>query len=932
MSAGQRKGARRGMPGVSIRLLGPFEVRLPDRTVQIASKRQRALLASLALQPGRIVSVEVLTERIWGADLPSSPREAVQNNVHRLRRLLGPEQGGLVRNVVDGYVLDVGPDQVDASRFAGLVRDAERAAVDEPERARELLRAALELWRGEPLGDVASDSLQRDHAPALTERYLAAVERRIDLDLALGDRAPSTLIAELRVLTSRFPVREPLWERLLTVLIADRRQAEALEAYESVRKIVADTLGADPSAALRRLHRQLLDGGPEPERVTPRQLPPAPAGFAGRTAELGALDEKLGRWSGSGLALVAIHGVGGAGKSALAVHWARLRQDRFSDGQLYLDLHGYGPGRPVTAEAALGRLLRSIGTPPDRVPNDVGEAAALLRTLLAGRRMLLLLDNAHDAEHVRSLLPGSDCFVIVTSRSDLRGLAARDGAHRLALRELPDDDALALLTTAIPWHRAEAEPDALAELARLCGRLPLALRIAAELGSQYPDRSLADLVDDLRQRRSPLDALADSDPGADLRTVFSWSYDLLPPDLARAFSHLGCYPGSDIGLPGAAALLDVAPATARDLLDRLAAVHLLERHRPGRYRLHDLLREYAGERLAADRPEAGAAALRRVLDWYLRAAGKARIALGFSRPISLTGSVGETAVPLPDLPDSGAASEWFETERSTLVAAVVAAADHGLPDHGWQLASEIRDFLDRARYFPDWLAAGRSGLECAEQLGDPLAGYQAAFVLGGAYSITGAYEEADATLRQALRNAERLGDTAKISRALSLLGLVWQRAEDYDRALAYHRQAEVAARPEPYAVVRAHALLNYGATQIVAGRCADALGNTREALEIYQEHGLELQEACAWTNLAAAYQGTADYPTALDHCDKALAISLRLADVSGQVESLTTQGEIQLAMGRPDAARASWEEARGLLRPADPNHARLDQLLRGLSC
>ncbi|MEV0621682.1 BTAD domain-containing putative transcriptional regulator [Nonomuraea sp. NPDC050404] len=918
------------MPEVTIRLLGPFEVRLRDRTVRINSKRQRALLASLALTAGQVVPVEVLAERIWGAELPASPREAVQNNVHRLRRLLGPE---LVRSAVDGYLLDVDPDEVDAARFGTLARAAEQAEGEEPARARELLRQALELWRGEPLGDVASDSLERDHAPALTERHLAAVERRIDLDLRIGDRAPSELIAELRTLTARFPVRESLWERLLTVLIGDGRQAEALETYERVRSLLAATLGADPSAELRRLHQRLLAGeAPSPEpaaperwRVTPRELPQAPGGFAGRAAELAALDEELDRWGDGALGLVAIHGVGGAGKSALAVHWAWRRQERFPDGQLHLDLRGYGPGQPVTPEAALGRLLRAIGTPPERVPGDAGEAAALLRSRLAGRRMLLVLDNAYDAEHVRPLLPGSHCFVIVTSRSGLRGLAVRDGARRLVLRELPDADALELLTAAISRERAVAEPEALAELARLCGRLPLALRIAAELGSRYPDRSLAALVEDLRQHRSPLDALADTDPVSDLRTVFSWSYDLLPPDLAGTFSRLGSYPGGDIGVPGAAALLDVAPPAARGLLDRLAAVHLVEEPRPGRFRLHDLLREYAVERA----PEDGAqAALRRVLDWHLRAAHHARIVLGYSRPAPILGSIDESAVPLPELRSTREAFDWFAEERETLVAAVGAAERNGLSEHGWQLAYDLRDFFDRTRYFADWLAVGRWGLECAHRLGDPLAGYRAALSLGGAHSLSGAYDDAEAIWSIALEHAERLGDPAAVSRALSVLGLNCERADDFDRACEYGERAVAAARSAPD-LIRGHALLNYGATEVRAGRYASAIGHNGEALAIYRALGAQ-QQSSALINLACAYERMADYPPALAHCQEALRLVREWSDLSGQVSALTTRGDIELAMGRPQTARASWEEARGLLEPADPGNAQLVRRLEDL--
>ncbi|MGH3738680.1 MAG: BTAD domain-containing putative transcriptional regulator [Micromonosporaceae bacterium] len=536
--------------GVEVRLLGPFEVVRDGRAVTVPRGRTRSLLAGLALAGGDPVSVETLVDQLWGADgAPATARQALQNAVWKLRRLVGPE--AVVAGDESYRLWPLA--QVDAVKFGRLLRQASDAVDPAGERA--LLVQAAALWRGQPLTGVDSPVLRRDAVPTLTERYLAALERRIDLDLAGG--APGELVAELRTLVARHPLRESLWVRLLTALAAAGRHAEALHAYEQVRAELVDQLGADPSADLRELHQRLLaaESPPDPGQPTdpdqptdpgrpteaaptgrtPRQLPGSVTGFVGRQPQLDWLDSLCeARPDRDATSVVVVHGSAGVGKTALAVRWAHRIADRFPDGQFFVDLRGYGPATPLSPADALAALLRAVGVDARRNQDDVDQLAALWRTTVSGQRLLLVLvlDNARDAEQVRPLLPGSHAVVVVTSRGQLRGLSRRDGAATLPLPELTDAEAAQLLATAVGADRTAREPDAVAELSALCGGSPLALRITADLAVRRPDQPLAELAGELRTAR--LDALADpDDPSADPRAVISWSYRALGPDQAR---------------------------------------------------------------------------------------------------------------------------------------------------------------------------------------------------------------------------------------------------------------------------------------------------------------------------------------------------------------------------------------------------------------
>ena len=532
---------------VEIGLLGPLQVRCEGVTVTVPPGKQRALLAVLALQAGRPIPAGQLAGLVWAPDLPPrTASAALRNNVLRLRRRLGPAGRRLIQTRPGGYVITPDLCELDVVRMEQDLAQARAAArAGDWQGAAAHSDASLSWWRGEPLSDVDLPALSAEHVPRLNEMRLQARELRIDADLALARHAE--VVIELPRLIAANPVRERLYALLMLALYRCGRRAEALDTYRTARDVLATEIGADPGPELQALHQQVLHDDPalagQPARaaqggVLPRQLPAAVACFTGREAELAALTSLLGPAHGAAAAVVisAIDGTAGVGKTALAVQWAHQVAKRFPDGQLYVNLRGYDPGLPVTAGDALGRFLRAMGIPAPDVPADDEERAACYRSLLAGRRMLIVLDNAADADQVRPLLPGTpNSVAVVTSRDTLAGLAARDGARRLDLDVLPMSDAVGLLRALI-GTRVDAEPGAAASIAAHCCQLPLALRVAAELAAARPAVSLASLAAELADQQGRLDLLAaGGDTRTAVRAVFSWSLRNLNPGTNRAF-------------------------------------------------------------------------------------------------------------------------------------------------------------------------------------------------------------------------------------------------------------------------------------------------------------------------------------------------------------------------------------------------------------
>ncbi|HEY3872595.1 MAG TPA: BTAD domain-containing putative transcriptional regulator, partial [Actinocrinis sp.] len=600
------------------------------------------------------------------------------------------------------------------------------------------------------------------------------------------------------------------------------RQAEALEAYQRARRTLVDELGIEPGPQLRRLQERVLAGDEElaapagegretasavaaaaPAAPVPRQLPAAVRHFTGRQAELDALTRLAGEpgpadAAGGAVVISAIRGTAGVGKTALAVHWARAAADRFPDGQLYVDLRGYDAELPLPATVALAGFLRALGVPGPEIGPDEQQRAAQYRSLLAGRRMLVLLDNAHDAEQVRPLLPGADgCVALVTSRDSLAGLVVRDGAVRLDLDTLPPTEAVALLQTLI-GPRADAAPEAARTLAGQCCGLPLALRIAAELAVTRPDDALDALVGELADRGRRLDLLdAGGDPRAAVRPVLSWSYRHLEPGAARAFRLAGLHPGPDLERHAAAALDGTDAQQADRLLGRLAQAHLIQADGgAARYTMHDLLRAYARELAAAEPDELQPrAALTRLFDLYLHAAVAAMAVLYPAEADRLPHAEPPPAGTAVPMPDEAAARAWLEVELPNLVAAVRHAAGHGWPTHATRLALTLFRHLDISGRLPEAAYIHEYARRAADETGDAQAQAAASSNLGVLEWRRGRYKAAADHFLQALASSRASGDRDGQIRALGNLGLAdllgeryQQAAERLDRALALFRE------------------------------------------------------------------------------------------------------------------------------------------------
>jgi DNA-binding SARP family transcriptional activator len=863
---------------------------------------------------------------VWPQEAPPSAPRVIRTYVSALRGALGvPRQDGLPRLAAmgDAYCLEVAPDDLDMLVFDDLAERGRRALGDgDAAVAAKLLDQALGLWHGPPAGDVTVDGDTGAVLAGLAERRLLAEEDRADAELALGRDA--ALIARLRLLVATYPLRERPWGQLMTALYRTGQRAAALASYRQLREHLVAELGVEPGPELRELHHQILGGDSLPARrsatlmpmapVMPRQLPPDVSHFTGRAAELGRLDTLLAT-SGGGMTativITAINGTPGVGKTALAIRWAHRMASRFPDGQLYASLRGHAAVGPADPLAVLGRFLRDLGIAPERIPGDLDEAAALYRSLLYGRRILIVLDNAASSAQVRPLLPGApDCAVIVTSRSHLPGLGARDGAAQVTLAPFPPDEAAMLLRQILGAPRADAEPPAVASIAAECAFLPLALRIAAERAIARPHQALAALAAQLTAARDRLDVLAaEDDPATSVRTVFSWSYQALPESAARMFRLLGVHPGPDIAIPAAAALAATGTAEAQRLLEALAGAHLLEEATAGRYRFHDLLRVYAAERAATDEsPEDRAAALRQVLTWHLHTADAAgRLLAPGRRRVSLDPAPPECGPLAFAGYDEGLA--WCVAERASVVAFVRTAAQTGLDHIAWQLPVAWRSYFILRKPLAEWIATNRIALSAARRCGDLSGEAWVLDNLAGAYSGLWRFADAADCGEQSLLIRRDIGDRLGEAAVLNNLGAAYWALEKFHDGMSCFQQALAIAREaeNPYSEVIG--LNNLGEACRKLGRCGDAISFLQEALDLAHAMEYYMSEGFALHNLGESYRAIGESGTSEDCFRRALSVRQDTGDRHGQAQTLRGLGDLLHEIGEADAAHASWQQA-----------------------
>jgi DNA-binding SARP family transcriptional activator/Tfp pilus assembly protein PilF len=920
---------------VEFKLLGPLEVTDRGRRVVLGSGRQRALLAALLLRADRVVSVDELTDLVWDGAAPRQARAAVQTNLMRLRRSLGRDaEASLVVTEGAGYAIRMEhPDYLDLQAFDALLDQArQRREAQDPLAQSQLLGRALALWRGEPLADVPSAVLRREAGARLAERRLWALEQRIEADLRLGRHAE--LIAELRGLTAEYPLREQFWAHLMVALYCAGRQAEALAAYQQARGVLVDSLGVEPGPVLREVEHAVLTDTvrvhPVPP-VVPRQLPADVAAFAGRTTELAQLDRLLASGAGgdsdndgaggdrtAAMVVSVIDGMAGVGKTALAIHWAHRVADRFPDGQLYVDLRGFHrQAQAMSAAEALRGFLDALAVPAHRRPDGVQAQSALYRSLLAGRRMLVVLDNARDAEQVRPLLPGSPgCLALVTSRNQLLGLVTVEGARPLTVA-LPDDvEARELLSRRLGAARLAAEPQAVGEIVDRCARLPLALAVVAARAATRPAFPLAALVADLRDARDGLAALAGDDTAADVRAVFSWSYRMLGDPAARLFRLLGVHPGPDVTAPAAASLAGVPRAEARASLAELTRSHLLVEPSPGRYALHDLLRAYAaGLAEARDGWAERRAVQRRVLDHYLHTAyAAARLIDPCHPPIALAPPV--PGVRPEHLARRDQALAWFTVERPVLVAAVRQAATRDEP-HTWQLACSLTSFLDRQRHWSDLAAVHQAALATARSLGDGLGQAYAHRDLATARVHAGEFDDARGHLRRALELFQLLGTPAEQACTYAALSWLSDQEDDPRASLRYARHGLHLFRQIGDLSGEARTLNNIGWSHAQLGDYRAAVDHCRRALALQEQVGD--QECLGYTldSLGYAHHRLGDRDLAIRCYKRALAAFRAQGNHGFEARTLVELGDLRHAAGESSAAADAWREALDILGDLD---------------
>ncbi len=936
------------------RVLGPVEVWLAGEPADTGHARQRAVLAVLLLETSRAVPLDMLIGRVWGDNPPRSARNLVYGYVGRLRTLVatGQDPAATLCRRQDGYLLQAEPDQVDVHRFRWLVAEAAGTAMDD-NRAAALLGQAVALWRGPALAGLDSPWLNGMRVQLELERAAAAADLN-DIRLRRGEHR--AVVGELAGQAAASPGDERLIGQLMLALYRCGQQAEALHWFEQTRQHLAGELGADPGPDLRALHERILRadgslvvtprrGGRPAEPVSPHELPADVPGFTGRLAELAELDRLLVRreeFSGKELGahnepvaaavISAVSGTAGVGKTALALHWAHQVAGSFPDGQLYVNLRGFDPGGiPVAPAEAIRVFLGALGVLPDRMPPSADAQARLYRSLLAERQLLIVIDNARDEQQVRPLLPASPGnLVLVTSRSQLAGLAVADGAWLLTLDVLPEPEARQLLAARIGSARVAAEPDAAADIASLCACLPLALAVAAAQAAARSRLSLAALADELRESPGRLDALDTGDPVASVRVVFSWSYQQLSPGAAEMFRLLGLHPGPDITAPAAASLAGAGSSEARHCLAELTRAHLIAEHVPGRYALHDLLRAYAAEQARHSSSQTDRdTAVGRALDHYLHTAACAALVLIPSKEsLALTpprpGSVPEKPA------DYRQAMAWFEGEHQVLLAVITLAAESGFDSHAWQIPWAVASFLRARGHHQEWAATLRTALAAASRLGDAAAQAVCCRFLAAACFFLGDYGESADLNAESLALYQRLGDRlgqAKVQHSLCVLA---DQQGRYADALRHAEQALRLYQAIGDKASEAEGLNSVGWCHGLLGDYQQARAFCREALALNAEVGSRRLEGGAWDSLGYAEHHLGNLAEAVACYQRALSRYREGGDRFYEASTLIHLGDARHAAGELAQARNTWQQALAILVELDhPNADRVRAKLAG---
>ena len=934
-----------GSDGAVLRLaiLGPVAGSRGGVPVALGPTRLRAVLTLLVLYADVGLGRADIVDALWTDDPPGTAATMVHGYITRIRGLLGHVR---VRGTApsperalswDGarYRLAPGAVESDLTEFARLADLARQAAASgDAARACQRYEQSLRLWRAEPAADI---ELLQGH-PAVIELSQRRTSLIVDY-AAIAETADlhEQVLGHLQALAGRAPLDERVHARLMIALAATGQQAAALGIYESIRRSLDDELGILPGreladAHLRVLHQQAAPAPaprPAPARPpVPRQLPAAPRHFAGRAREMQALSRLLGPPGGDphGVAVIAaIGGTAGIGKTALAVHWAHQVAERFPDGQLYINLRGFDPsGKPVNRGDAIRRLLDALQVPAHQVPSDADAQQDLYRSEAARRRMLIVLDNAADVDQVRPLLPGGPgCLILVTSRRQLAGLVAVEGAHPVTLDLLSPAEASELLAQRLGPERLAAEPGVATELTDLCSRLPLALSIVAARAAMQPGLPLGALAGQLRDASERLDAL-DAGDVSNVRAVFSWSYRGLGTPAARMFRLLSLHPGPDITAAAAASLAGVQPGQAREVLGELTRASLVAQHMPGRFACHDLLRAYAAERAAAEESEpARRAAIQRMLDHYVLTANAAVLLLD-PHLDRITLAPPESTVRPEEMAGYEQAMAWFEAERHVLLAVLGRAVSAGFDTHAWQIPLTMATFLDRRGYPHDYAAAQRIALAAACRLADRAAQAQAHRNLGNVSIRLGAHEEARSHYGQALELYRQLGDQAGEGRAQICLGLICVEQGQYRESLSHSEQALALYRSVSFGPGQARALNNIAWCYAQLGDYEQAIARCEQAIALAQEAGDQHGQAITWDSLGYAHHHLGHYSEAIACYQRSLSILEAEGDRFRQTNILTHIGDTHHADGQWRAATQAWQQALGILD--DLHHPDADRI------